>query len=161
MPRALPWVLALGFTLKLDRALSQPLGPQAAASGSLARGLVQAGWEPLGEVPLLADASFTAQAFERGACRVEVALLPPGPQYLDVAREAWGEHARFLDETGFAGGRPGAERWRQLGRHLRHALGMGPRPALFGLAAASAGPCPPQLWLEQGVHAVAGLAVPR
>lgn len=152
MARALPWVLALvlalGFTLKLDRALRQPLGLQAAATASLARSLVQAGWHPLGEVALLADASFSAQGFQRSACTLEVALLPPGPQYLDVVREAWGERAQLLEETGFGTVRPGEERWRQLGRQLRHVLGLGPRPALFGLAAASRGACPPDLWRE-------------
>lgn len=152
MPRPLPWVLvlvlALGLALKLDRALSQPLGLQAAASGNLTRSLVALGWQPLGEIALLADASFTAQGFQREACRLEVALLPPGPQYLDVVREAWGERARFLDETGFGQAGYGEGRWRQLGRHLRHALGIGPRPNPFGLAAASGGLCPPQLWRE-------------
>lgn len=152
MHRTLPWVLALvlalGFALKLDRGLTQPLGPQAAASGSLARSLADAGWQPLGEAALLADGSFTAQVFQRGSCRLEVALLPPGPQYQDVVREAWGEHARFLSEAGF-GEAPAAEgRWRQLSRHLGHALGLNPRPAVFGLAAASAGACPVQLWQE-------------
>lgn len=148
LPLVLALLLALGFALKLDRALSQPLGPQAAATVSLTRSLTEAGWQALGEVALLADGSFTAQGFQQGACRLEVALLPPGPQYLDVLREAWAAHARFLGETGFGTVGPGEERWRQLGRHLRHALGLGPRPALFRLAVTSAGSCPPQLWQE-------------
>ncbi len=152
MLRSLPWILALllalGFGLKLDRALTQPLGPQAAASGSLARGLADTGWQPLGDTALLADGSFTAQGFQRGACQLEVALLPPGRQYLDVLHEAWGERARFLDEAGFGAAPPEGERWRQLARHLGHALGLSPRPALFGLAAMSTGQCPTQLWQE-------------
>jgi hypothetical protein len=152
MPRSFPWlmaaVLALGLALKLDRALTQPLGPQAAAAGSLARNLSLAGWQPLGEAALLADGSFTAQGFRRGACHLQLALLPPGPHYLDVLREAWGERARFLDATAFGALPSGEGRWRRLGRHLRHALGLGAPPALFGLAGASAGACPPQLWQE-------------
>jgi hypothetical protein len=152
MPRSLAWllalVLALGFALKLERGMTQPLGPQAAASGNLARSLADAGWQSLGEVALLADGSFTAQFFQRGPCRLEVALLPPGPQYLDVLREAWGEQARFLDEAGFGAAPPGQGRWRKLSRHLGHVLGLNPRPALFGLAVASAGECPVRLWQE-------------
>jgi hypothetical protein len=152
MRRSLPWILALmlalGFALKLERGLTQPLGPQEAASGSLARSLEDAGWQPLGEAALLADGSFTAQAFRRGACRLEVALLPPGPQYLDVVREAWGEHARFRDAGGFVAVPAGQVRWRQLSGHLGHALGLNLRPSAFGLAAASAGECPVQLWQE-------------
>jgi hypothetical protein len=152
MPRLLPWVLALvltvGFALKLDRALSRPLGPTAAASGSLTRGLAELGWQPVGEIALLADASFTALAFQRDACRLEVALLPPGPQYLDIVREAWGSHARLLDQVELGQAVPGEARWRQLGRHLGHALGIGPRPTVFALAAAAAGACPLQMWPE-------------
>lgn len=152
MPRSLPWILALilalGFGLKLDRALTQPLAPQAAASGSLARSLADAGWQPLGETALLADGSFTTRRFQRWACQLEVALLPPGRQYLDVLHEAWGERARFLDDAGFGAAPPEVGRWGQLAGHLGHALGMGPRPALFGLAVAAAGQCPAQLWRE-------------
>jgi len=152
MRKALPWMLALmlalGFALKLDRALTQPLGPQAAASGSLARGLADAGWQPRGEAALLADGSFTALGFQRGACQLEVALLPPGRQYLDVLREAWGERARYLDGTGFHAAPPERGRWRQLAGHLAWGLGLGPRPALFGLAAASSGSCQADLWAE-------------
>lgn len=156
MRRRLPWILALalalGFALKLDRALTQPLGPQAVASGSLARGLVEAGWQPLGEAALLADGSFTAQGFRRDSCQLEVALLPPGPQYLDVLREAWGERARFLDGAAFRDAPAERARWRQLAGHMAWGLGLGPRPALFGLAAASSGACPPDLWAEQALR---------
>jgi hypothetical protein len=152
MPKPFPVIFALllmlGFGLKLDRALSQPLAPQAAATESLSRGLVEAGWRPLGETALLADGSFTAQRFQRGACLLEVALLPPGDQYLAVLREAWGGRARFLDDAGFSTAVPEAGRTAQLARHLAHALGLGPRPALFGVAAASSGDCPVRLWQE-------------
>jgi hypothetical protein len=141
-------LLVLGFGLKLDRALSQPLAPQAAATASLARGLVEAGWSPLGENALLADGSFTAQRFQRGACHLEMALLPPGDQYLAVLREAWGSQARYLGDAGFSATAPQAGRSAQLARHLAHALGIGPRPALFGVAATSSGPCPLRLWEE-------------
>lgn len=156
MRKALPWiialVLALGCGLKLDRALTQPLAPQAAASGSLARGLAEAGWQPLGEAALLADGSFTAQAFRHGACQLEVALLPSGTQYLDVLREAWGDRARFLDGAAFREAPPERGRWRQLAGHLAWALGLAPRPALFGLAAASSGTCPADLWAGLARH---------
>ena len=148
LPRILALVLALGFALKLDRALTQPLGPQAEAAGSLARSLTEAGWQPLGEAALLADGSFTAQGFQRGACRLEVALLPPGRQYVDVLREAWSERARYLDGAAFRAAPPERGRWSQLAGHLAWGLGLGPRPALFGLAAASGGICPEDLWVE-------------
>lgn len=152
MPRPLSWILvlalALGFALKLDRARTQPLGPQAEASGSLARSLAEAGWQPLGEAALLADGSFSAQGFQRGACLLEVALLPPGRQYIDVLREAWGPGARFLDGAAFQDAPPERGRWRQLAGQLAWGLGLGPRPALFGLAAASSGTCPAGLWAE-------------
>lgn len=162
MPRSLPWilalVLALGFALKLDRARTQPLGPQAEASGSLARSLAEAGWQPLGEAALLADGSFAAQGFQRGACRLEVALLPPGGPYIDVLREAWGERARFLDGNAFSPTPPERGRWRQLSGHLAGGLGLGPRPALFGLAVASSGACPAGLWANLGANLGAELA---
>lgn len=152
MPKQIPLILALllalGFGLKLDRALSQPLGPQAAATESLARGLTEAGWHPRGETALLADGSFTAQGFQRGACLLEVALLPPGDQHLAVLREAWGERARFLDNAGFSATPPEGGRGHQLLRHLGHTLGLGSRPTLFGLAAATGGDCPVRLWQE-------------
>lgn len=152
MPRPLPLVLGvlllLGFGLKLDRALTQPLAPQAAATGKLARGLADSGWHPIGESALLADGSLTAQAFRRGGCGLEVALLPPGPEHLGVLRAAWGDRARFLDEAGFSATPREDGRWRQLAQHLGHALGLGPRPALFGLAATAEGQCPVRLWEE-------------
>lgn len=152
MPKPLPvfilLLLVLGVGLKLDRALSQPLAPQAAATERLARSLVEAGWSPLGESALLADGSFSALGFQRGACILEVALLPPGDQYQAVLREAWGGRARFLDGEGFGAAPPESGRWRQLMGHLGHALGLAPRPALFGLAAASTGQCPTQLWRD-------------
>jgi hypothetical protein len=141
-------VLLFGFGLKLDRALTQPLAPQAAATEGLSRGLAEAGWSRLGETALLADGSFTAQRFQRGACHLEVALLPPGDQYLAVLREAWGGQARFLADAGFSAAAPEAGRAAQLARHLAHALGLGPRPGLFGVAAASGGDCPVWLWQE-------------
>jgi hypothetical protein len=148
LPLILLLALLLGFGLKLDRALTQPLAPQAAATESLTQGLAAAGWRPLGESALLADGSFTAQRFQRGPCRLDVALLPPGDQYRAVLREAWGGRARFLNDAGFSATPPEAGRWRAMTRHLAHALGLGPRPALFGVAAASAGDCPPELWAE-------------
>jgi hypothetical protein len=152
MPKPLPLILALmlllGFGLKLDRALTQPLAPQAAATQGLAQGLAAAGWLRLGESALLADGSFTAQRFQRGLCGLDVALLPPGDQYLAVLGEAWGGRTRFLDDAGFSATPPEAGRWRSMTRHLAHALGLGPRPALFGVAAASTGACPPELWAE-------------
>lgn len=152
MPKPLPLILALllllGFGMKLDRALTQPLAPQAAATQSLAQGLGGAGWLRLGESALLADGSFTAQRFQRGPCRLDVALLPPGDPYLVVLGEAWGGRTRFLGDAGFGATPPEGSRWREMTRHLAHTLGLGPRPALFGVAAASAGDCPAALWAE-------------
>jgi len=152
MPRALPLLLGplllLGLGLKLDRAMTQSLAPQAAATQRLVQGLVAGGWQPLAETPLLADGSLAAQGFARGACRLEVALLPPGPEHLAVLREAWGARARFLDGAELQAAPPEAWRWRHLFGHLRHAAGLGPRPSLFALAAASQGACPAGLWEE-------------
>ncbi len=152
MPRPLSLVLGalllLGFGFKLDRALTQPLAPQAAATGQLAKRLANAGWHQLSENALLADGSLTALAFRRGACGLQLALLPHGPEHMAVLREAWGGRARFLDEAGFSATPREDGRWRQLARHLGHALGLGPRPALFTLAAVAQGDCPARLWDE-------------
>ncbi len=141
MPRHGVWaiglLLLLGLGLKLERYGAQPLGPEAAAAGRLAEEMQAAGWQALGDRPLLSDGSLAAHGFSRGGCRVDVVLLPPGPDYLAVVREAWGDRAVLADDDGAAGqGRLAA--W---AGQLAWAVGLGGPPVLFRRVVVSHGDC--------------------
>jgi len=134
-------ILAAGLVLKLDRYATQPIASQQDAGAALAGRLQAAGWTHQGTERLLADGSFAAERFAAGPCRLELALLPPGPEYRAVIREAWGEGVRFLDPQTLGPEAP--ERPFQPLRHLAARLGLGPAPAPFGLAMRLEGPCAP------------------
>jgi len=95
-----------------------PLGPQASASGSLAHGLAQAGWQALGDTALLARWLLHRAGLPARGLPVGGGAMPPGRQYLDVLHEAWGKRARCLHEAGFGAAPPEGGRWRKLALRL-------------------------------------------
>jgi hypothetical protein len=133
-------LLLLGLGLKLGRYGAQPLAPETAAADRLALQMQAAGWQALGQRPLLSDGSLAAHRFRRGTCQMEVVLLPPGPAYGAVVREALGDRAHLLEQA------PGAAPGGMAARagQLAWVLGLGAAPDLFRRMEASEGDCPPR-----------------
>lgn len=153
------WVmalLALGLGAKVQRAWDQPLAPQAAAMARVAEVMASEGWSARGELRLLADGTLSAGVYRRGACELDLAVLPPGREHLAVLREAWGAEARFLGPTGFTSEPMAPSRWRQLAQHMRWMIGRGPRPAAYLLAGIARGACPEDPWPRVATLRAAG-----
>ena len=134
-----PWIGAV-VAIRLLHYGSEPVMQEAATTARLAARMEASGWTPLDDQRLITDGSLTARRYRRGACILNLVVLPPDPDLIAVVATAWGGHASYMSD-GVLQQAPPVPRSR-LGlawQGLRHRLGGPPPASAFSLAIAVEG----------------------